>query len=121
VTKRKEPTMESKKFSFNLENLGCANCAAKMEKKLKSLDGIDEVQINFVMIQRNLAVAVNITMMNMILAAAASITMMIMILAAATNITMMNIMDMKDTITIKIPHHTHIIINTVESTQKENF
>lgn len=38
----------SKKFSFNLENLGCANCAAKMEKKLKSLDGIDEVQINFV-------------------------------------------------------------------------
>lgn len=40
--------MESKKFSFNLENLGCANCAAKMEKKLKSLDGIDEVQINFV-------------------------------------------------------------------------
>lgn len=40
--------MESKKFSFNLKNLGCANCAAKMEKKLKSLDGIDEVQINFV-------------------------------------------------------------------------
>ncbi|HAB61517.1 MAG TPA: cadmium-translocating P-type ATPase [Lachnospiraceae bacterium] len=40
--------MKSKKFSFNLENLGCANCAAKMEKKLKSLDGIDEVQINFV-------------------------------------------------------------------------
>ena len=40
--------MESKKFSFNLENLGCANCAAKMEKKLKSLDGVDEVQINFV-------------------------------------------------------------------------
>ncbi|WP_455717859.1 heavy metal translocating P-type ATPase [Anaerosporobacter sp.] len=40
--------MESKKFVFNLENLGCANCAAKMEKKLKSLDGIDEVQINFV-------------------------------------------------------------------------
>lgn len=48
MTKRKEPTMESKMFSFNLENLGCANCAAKMEKKLKSLDGIDEVQINFV-------------------------------------------------------------------------
>lgn len=40
--------MESKKFTFNLENLGCANCAAKMEKKLKSLDDIDEVQINFV-------------------------------------------------------------------------
>ena len=43
-----ESKKESKKFSFNLENLGCANCAAKMEKKLKSLDGIDEVQINFV-------------------------------------------------------------------------
>ena len=40
--------MESRKFSFNLENLGCANCAAKMEKKIKSLDGVDEVQINFV-------------------------------------------------------------------------
>lgn len=40
--------MESKKFSFNLDNLGCANCAAKMEKKLKSLDGVEEVQINFV-------------------------------------------------------------------------
>ena len=40
--------MESKKFSFNLDNLGCANCAAKMEKKLKSLDDVEEVQINFV-------------------------------------------------------------------------
>ena len=40
--------MESRKFSFNLENLSCANCAAKMEKKIKSLDGVDEVQINFV-------------------------------------------------------------------------
>lgn len=48
MAKRKEPTMESYKFSFSLENLGCANCAAKMEKKLKSLDGVDEVQINFV-------------------------------------------------------------------------
>jgi Zn2+/Cd2+-exporting ATPase len=40
--------MESKQFVFNLENLGCANCAAKMERKLKSLDEVDEVQINFV-------------------------------------------------------------------------
>lgn len=40
--------MESKQFVFNLDNLGCANCAAKMEKKLKSLDKIDEAQINFV-------------------------------------------------------------------------
>lgn len=48
MAKRKESTMESKKFSFNLDNLGCANCAAKMEKKLKSLDGVEEVQINFV-------------------------------------------------------------------------
>ena len=48
MAKGKESTMESKKFSFNLDNLGCANCAAKMEKKLKSLDGVEEVQINFV-------------------------------------------------------------------------
>lgn len=40
--------MESKQFVFDLDNLGCANCAAKMEKKLKSLDEIDEAQINFV-------------------------------------------------------------------------
>lgn len=34
-------------YKFHLNNLGCANCAAKMENKLKSLDGVSNVRLNF--------------------------------------------------------------------------
>ena len=36
------------KKEFTLEGLGCANCAAKMEKKINELDGIDSANVNFV-------------------------------------------------------------------------
>ena len=32
---------------FQLENLDCGSCAAKMEKAVSQLDGINEVSINF--------------------------------------------------------------------------
>ena len=33
---------------YTLENLGCANCAAKMEEKIKELDGVNSVTVNFI-------------------------------------------------------------------------
>ena len=35
------------KKSFKLKNLGCANCAAKMETKIKALSGVNGATINF--------------------------------------------------------------------------
>lgn len=34
------------KKSFRLEGLDCANCAAKIEKDIKALDGVTEVTVN---------------------------------------------------------------------------
>lgn len=36
------------KRRYALENLGCANCAAKMEEKIKELDGVNSVTVNFI-------------------------------------------------------------------------
>ena len=36
------------KRRYTLENLGCANCAAKMEDKIKELDGVNSVTVNFI-------------------------------------------------------------------------
>lgn len=33
--------------TFRLEGLDCANCAAKMEKAIKGLDGVKEATVNF--------------------------------------------------------------------------
>ena len=33
--------------TFQLDGLDCANCAAKMERKIKKLDGVDSVEISF--------------------------------------------------------------------------
>ncbi|MBP1926596.1 copper chaperone CopZ [Sedimentibacter acidaminivorans] len=35
------------KKTFRLEGLGCANCAAKMERAIAGLDGVENVTINF--------------------------------------------------------------------------
>ena len=35
------------KKNFRLENLDCASCAGKMERKISKLDGVDNVSINF--------------------------------------------------------------------------
>ncbi|WP_026198895.1 cation transporter [Desulfitobacterium hafniense] len=34
------------KKSFRLEGLDCANCAAKIEKEIKALDGVTDVTVN---------------------------------------------------------------------------
>ncbi|MCX7694375.1 MAG: heavy metal translocating P-type ATPase [Caloramator sp.] len=36
------------KYEYYLEGLGCANCAAKMEKRIKELKGVDFASIDFV-------------------------------------------------------------------------
>jgi cation transport ATPase len=38
---------EVMKKSFRLENLECANCAAKMERRINKLDGVKEATVNF--------------------------------------------------------------------------
>lgn len=35
------------KKTFRLEGLGCANCAAKIERAVNDLDGVKEVTVNF--------------------------------------------------------------------------
>ena len=32
---------------YELEDLDCANCAAKMERKISKIKGVDEVEVNF--------------------------------------------------------------------------
>jgi len=36
------------KRKFVLEGLGCANCAAKMERAINALDGVKEASVNFI-------------------------------------------------------------------------
>ena len=36
---------------ISMQNLDCANCAAKMENEIKKLDGVKSVSVNF-MLQR---------------------------------------------------------------------
>lgn len=35
------------KKTFKLEDLDCANCAAKMEDAIKKLDGVTDASVNF--------------------------------------------------------------------------
>lgn len=35
------------KRTFRLEGLGCANCAAKMEREISKLDGVKYATVNF--------------------------------------------------------------------------
>jgi len=35
------------KKAFKLEGLGCANCAAKMERAINELDGVQNATVNF--------------------------------------------------------------------------
>lgn len=36
------------KKSFRIDNLDCANCAAKMERAISKIDGVDRVSVNFI-------------------------------------------------------------------------
>lgn len=35
------------KKTYKIKNLGCANCAAKMERGIKKIDGVDNAVVNF--------------------------------------------------------------------------
>jgi copper chaperone CopZ len=35
------------KNTFKLDQLGCADCAAKMERKINKLDGVNDAKVNF--------------------------------------------------------------------------
>ena len=35
------------KKTFKLQDLDCANCAAKMEEAIKKIDGVKSAQVNF--------------------------------------------------------------------------
>ena len=35
------------KFTYNLNGPDCPNCAAKMERKIKALNGVESVSVNF--------------------------------------------------------------------------
>ena len=35
------------KKRYNLEDLDCANCAAKMETAIKKIDGVNDASVNF--------------------------------------------------------------------------
>ncbi|MDO4542246.1 MAG: cation transporter [Bacillota bacterium] len=37
------------KKSYKMENLDCANCAAKMEAKIKKISGVDDANISFML------------------------------------------------------------------------
>lgn len=37
------------KKKFKLQDLDCANCAAKMEEAIRKLDGVNEVSVSFMM------------------------------------------------------------------------
>ena len=37
------------KKKFKLQDLYCANCAAKMEEAIKKLDGVNDASVNFMM------------------------------------------------------------------------
>ena len=37
------------KKKFKMENLDCANCAAKMEHAIKKIDGVEDVVVSFMM------------------------------------------------------------------------
>lgn len=37
------------KKKFKLEDLDCANCAAKMEEAIKKIPGVNDASVNFIM------------------------------------------------------------------------
>jgi len=44
----KKNGVDSMKRTFKLEGLACANCASKMERDIKALDGVSSAFVNFV-------------------------------------------------------------------------
>ena len=42
------------KKTFRLENLDCANCAAKIERSVQMVEGVNSVNVNFMTAKMNL-------------------------------------------------------------------
>ena len=42
------------KKTFRLENLDCANCAAKIERSVQKVEGVNNVNVNFMTAKMNL-------------------------------------------------------------------
>ena len=42
------------KKTFRLENLECANCAAKIERSVQKVEGVNSVNVNFMTAKMNL-------------------------------------------------------------------
>ena len=42
------------KKTFRLENLDCANCAAKIERSVQKVEGVNSVNVNFMTAKMNL-------------------------------------------------------------------
>lgn len=45
------------KRSYRLEGLDCANCAAKLERELAKIEGVDSVTVNFMMLKCDIEAA----------------------------------------------------------------
>ena len=39
------------KKKFKLQDLDCANCAAKMEEAIKKIDGVNDASVNFMLLK----------------------------------------------------------------------
>ena len=46
-TKEKERKDKTMKKKFKLEDLDCANCAAKMEEAIKKIPGVNDANVSF--------------------------------------------------------------------------
>ncbi len=55
VPRKRRPTGVSSTKTYVLEGLDCANCAAKIEARLKEMDGVDDVSITFATKQMKLS------------------------------------------------------------------
>ncbi|MGN1113804.1 MAG: cation transporter [Oscillospiraceae bacterium] len=45
------------KKTYKLEDLDCANCAAKMEDAIKKIDGVEDASVSFIMQKLTLCTA----------------------------------------------------------------
>lgn len=50
------------KKKFKVENLDCANCAAKMEEAIKNISGVEDAVMNFMMQKLTLEIADGVDM-----------------------------------------------------------
>ena len=42
---------------YKMQNLDCANCAAKMERNISAIEGVEECNVNFIMQKLTVVIA----------------------------------------------------------------